>query len=403
MANPVPIRSRKLAPEPAEGGYMLIAVIFMLFLFSLAMAVAAPEIAKSIQRDHEVETMERGKQYIRAIQLYYRKFGAYPPSIDALVKTNNIRFLRKKYIDPMTGKDDWKPILFGQNKAPLAMGFFGQPLGGIGGAAPVAGIGPSGGNGAAGSGFGSPAGSGFGASGGAFGSPGGGFGSSPGGFGSSSGGLGSSGGFGSSPGGLGSSPGGSSLFGSSNTTPSSTTNGNPTDSSNNTNGANNASGANGATGTDANGNSTSGSGTGTGSSFMSGQNGQTFGGAGLVGVEPASPKQSILIYKKKDHYNQWEFTYTPLADMTTQAGGNAGMIGQPVGGGVNGANGTNGSSNGFGGTGFGPSNNGFGGSGFGGTNNGSGGANNGPGFGTSNPSPSTGPIQQPNPQPNPQQ
>src|SRR5580704_6220740 len=88
--------------------------------------------------------MHRGKQYTRAIQLYYRKFNAYPPNIDALVKTNNIRFLRKRYIDPVTGKDDWKPILFGQNKAPLALGFFGDPL--AGGATPIAGTGPGGGN-----------------------------------------------------------------------------------------------------------------------------------------------------------------------------------------------------------------------------------------------------------------
>ena len=92
--------------------------------------------------------MERGKQYIRAVQLYYRKFHAYPPNVDALVKTNEIRFLRKKYIDPTTGKDDWKPILFGQNKTPTAMGFFGQPL--AGSASTVAGIGPSGGGGISG-------------------------------------------------------------------------------------------------------------------------------------------------------------------------------------------------------------------------------------------------------------
>ncbi len=86
--------------------------------------------------------MQRGKQYIRAIQLYYRKFNAYPPNVDALVKTNNIRFLRKKYVDPTTGKEEWKPVMFGQNKTPQAMGFFGQPLA----AAAGAGIGPSGGN-----------------------------------------------------------------------------------------------------------------------------------------------------------------------------------------------------------------------------------------------------------------
>ncbi len=119
---------------------MLVAVIFMLAILIISMAVAVPMVRKSIQRDREVETMQRGKQYVRAIQLYYRKFHRYPPNIDALVKTNEIRFLRKRYTDPMTGKDDWKPIQFGQNKTPLAVGFFGQALGGAVGA----GTGPGG-------------------------------------------------------------------------------------------------------------------------------------------------------------------------------------------------------------------------------------------------------------------
>ena len=103
-----PIRRLK----PSESGYILISVMILLAVLLIAMAVAAPKVAESIQRDRELETMQRGKQYIRAIKLYYKKFHAYPPSLDALVKTNEIRFLRKKYLDPMTGKDDWKPIMF---------------------------------------------------------------------------------------------------------------------------------------------------------------------------------------------------------------------------------------------------------------------------------------------------
>jgi type II secretory pathway pseudopilin PulG len=91
---------------------MLVAIIFMLAILILSMAVAIPRVRDDIRRDREVETMQRGKQYIRAVQLYYRKFGAYPPNIDALVKTNNMRFLRKKYVDPTTGKDEWKPVLW---------------------------------------------------------------------------------------------------------------------------------------------------------------------------------------------------------------------------------------------------------------------------------------------------
>ena len=128
--------------QPSEEGYILVAVIFMLAILILSLAVAIPRVREDIQRDREEETMQRGKQYIRAIQLYYKKFQAYPPNVDALVKTNDIRFLRKKYIDPTTGKEEWKPILYGQNKTPQAMGFFGQPLA----AASLAGIGPAGGN-----------------------------------------------------------------------------------------------------------------------------------------------------------------------------------------------------------------------------------------------------------------
>jgi type II secretory pathway pseudopilin PulG len=259
--------------------------MFLMALLILSLAVAAPSVAKSIQRDRDLETMERGKQYIRAVQLYYRKFHAYPPTIDALVKTNDIRFLRKRYLDPITGKDDWKPILFGQNKVPTAMGFFGQPLS-TGGA--IAGIGPTGGNGMNGV-------NGAGQSGGLFNSSGGS------GFGSSS-------------------SGSSSIFGSSSDTGTGATptTGTPT---------NGASPTTGAGGTDASGNPTTGA-TGTG---QTGQTGQTFGGAGIIGFSPASPKQSILIYKKKDHYNEWEFTYDPVMDMVTVGGGNTGMIGQPAG------------------------------------------------------------------------
>jgi hypothetical protein len=191
------------------------------------------------------------------------------------VKTNDIRFLRKKYIDPMTGKDDWKPILFGQNKAPTVMGFFGQPLGG----SSVAGTGPGGVNGLPG------------AQNGAFNQPG-----QPGNnsiFGSNNSGPGSQNGFGANPG----------------------TTGNPGDNS--------------ANGTDPNGGTGTNGGTGPGNGFG---NGQTFGGAGIIGFSPAVSKQSILIYKKKSHYNEWEFVYDPMSEQMMQGGAfGGGLNGQPAG------------------------------------------------------------------------
>ncbi|HYK38089.1 type II secretion system protein [Alloacidobacterium sp.] len=111
----------------SESGYILLTVLFMVVLILIALAVAAPRIATSIQRDREQELIHRGKQYTRAIKLYYKKFGRYPSSIDQLENTNNIRFLRKRYVDPMTGKDDWKIIHFGEAHV-KAMGLFGQPI-----------------------------------------------------------------------------------------------------------------------------------------------------------------------------------------------------------------------------------------------------------------------------------
>jgi type II secretory pathway pseudopilin PulG len=207
--------------KPSEEGFVLLAVIFLVFLLTISLAVALPKVSKEIQRDREFETMERGKQYIRAVRMYYKKFGSYPPTVDALVKpTNNIRFLRKKYSDPTTGKEDWKPIQYGQNKAPTAMGFFGQPLSGAGTSSGVSGL---------------------------------------------------------------------------NSTASDAT----------------------AT-TDASAQQNANSSTATGST--TGLTGQTYGGAGIIGFSPNSPKKSIMVYKKKNHYNEWEFVYDPAAEQLQAAG-----------------------------------------------------------------------------------
>ena len=124
-------------PKPApEEGFALIALVVAIFVILLFLSIAAPKVARDLRRERELEAIQRGNQYVRAIQLYYKKFGRYPGSIEQLEKTNNIRFLRQQYIDPMTGKPDWRIILVGQNKTTVK-GLFGQPLAGI----PTTGIG----------------------------------------------------------------------------------------------------------------------------------------------------------------------------------------------------------------------------------------------------------------------
>jgi hypothetical protein len=119
---------------------MLLGAIVLVFLVLLTLSVAAPKVAHELRRDREVEAIHRGNEYVRAIQLYYRKFGHYPGNMDMLEKSNNIRFLRQKYVDPMTGKPDWRLIHVGEAKTTVK-GFFGQPLAGLPGGGGTGGLG----------------------------------------------------------------------------------------------------------------------------------------------------------------------------------------------------------------------------------------------------------------------
>jgi len=283
-----------------EQGYVLLAVIFLTVLVLVSLAVAAPKIAMSIQRDKEMETIHRGQQYKRAIKLYYQKYGRYPTSIDQLIETNQIRFLRKRYTDPLTGKDDWKPVLFGQAHV-RPLGFFGQPLmmaAGMGGVSSsmyaasttatttdANGVPIAAPNSSSASGFGGTSGSGFGGTAQSGGSPTSGFGSSSGGFGSPSGGSSSAG----------SSNGISSMF---NSNSSSSGFGSPNS-------------------------STSG---GPGSTNGTGTSATTFGGAGpIVGFTLPIDKPSLILYKKQTRYNKWEFNYDPAEDQAQALAGMSGV------------------------------------------------------------------------------
>src|ERR1700742_3403053 len=114
-----------------EEGTMLLGLVVAIFLILLALSVAAPTVARELQREREEETGQRAKQYVLAIQLYYKKIGGqYPSTLEQLEKTNNVRFLRQRYVDPLTGKADWRLIKVGEAKTTVK-GFFGKPLTGL--------------------------------------------------------------------------------------------------------------------------------------------------------------------------------------------------------------------------------------------------------------------------------
>src|ERR1700759_73293 len=101
------------ARRRSESGFALLMIFVMAAVVAITLYYEMPRVAFESQRAREQLLVDRGMQYRRAIQLFYRKFGRYPTSMDDLETTNNIRFLRRKYKDPLTGKDEWRLIHMG--------------------------------------------------------------------------------------------------------------------------------------------------------------------------------------------------------------------------------------------------------------------------------------------------
>ena len=97
------------APARADSGYAMAALLVAIALMGIFMSAALPAWRHAAQREKEAELLWRGQQYDRALQLYRRKYSIPgPPSLDVLVEE---KFLRKKYQDPITGRDfDLRPV-----------------------------------------------------------------------------------------------------------------------------------------------------------------------------------------------------------------------------------------------------------------------------------------------------
>lgn len=104
---------KRVRGECGREGY---ALLFVLFLMALVIIGASTAVLGSLtegRRARETDMIWRGKQYERAIGLYYKKFGRFPTNVDDLVKVQNgeLRFLREAYKNPMNTKDGtWRFI-----------------------------------------------------------------------------------------------------------------------------------------------------------------------------------------------------------------------------------------------------------------------------------------------------
>jgi|SRR5271166_1308680 len=110
LAHPVAIDPRRRA---RESGYLLLAVLLMMAFMIIAASIEAPQMVQQMKRDREEEMIHRGTEYARAIKKYYKKFGRYPGNLEQLDNTNQIRFLRKRYKDPLIKDGKWKLLNYG--------------------------------------------------------------------------------------------------------------------------------------------------------------------------------------------------------------------------------------------------------------------------------------------------
>jgi hypothetical protein len=104
---------RKRLPREGERGFALLLVFLMAAVIGITLYAELPRVAIQSQRAKEQLLVERGEQFKRAIQLFLRanKGTRFPADLDDLDRGyNNLRFLRHRYKDPMTGKDEWRII-----------------------------------------------------------------------------------------------------------------------------------------------------------------------------------------------------------------------------------------------------------------------------------------------------
>ncbi len=288
--------------RPGEEGYILLTLLLVVALMAVGVmfGIIIP-MKYEAQREQETEMIHRGVQYSRAIKNYYKKFSRYPTKLDDLDNTNNMRYLRKHYKDPLNCKNgkcqDFRLLHYGEPGVTLGGGF---SIGG--GSIPGA------------SAVGTPAGqSSFGGSSSSFGN-------------SAFGGSGNSafGGSGSSSSGFGNSGFGNSGVNSSGVFAQSSGSGG------NSNGGFGA-GSNSQTGPDQSGTGQQGTGQ-PGTNSVPGsdtsQSPQTSGGQGdagsggqqlvvggpIVGVASLCKKTTIREYNHKKKYNEWQFLYDPSLD-----------------------------------------------------------------------------------------
>jgi type II secretory pathway pseudopilin PulG len=99
----------------SQFGFTYLAVLLLLGLISAGLTAITEIWSHTRQREKETELIWIGNQFRRAIALYYQQSPGivkrWPEKLDDLLEDRrhlpSRHYLRKIYVDPMTGKTDW--------------------------------------------------------------------------------------------------------------------------------------------------------------------------------------------------------------------------------------------------------------------------------------------------------
>ena len=106
---------RTMKRRRGESGFAMLLVLLLSACIAITLYMEIPRVAFEAERQKELLLVDRGNQFKRAIQVFVtdktnNPTHRYPASIDEMESFNNHRYLRHRYVDPMTGKDEWRLV-----------------------------------------------------------------------------------------------------------------------------------------------------------------------------------------------------------------------------------------------------------------------------------------------------
>ena len=107
-----PLRTRARGAHGSGAGFTYLTALFIVAILAGGLALIGEVWHTTTLREKEAELLYVGNQYRKAIERYYLNGPRqYPRALADLLKdprkAGTERYLRRIYVDPITGKDEW--------------------------------------------------------------------------------------------------------------------------------------------------------------------------------------------------------------------------------------------------------------------------------------------------------